>query len=200
MSTTTDRHGPRGRKEDLDAKTDVGPATGQSYEQPGLHETEEFDREINLRGVLMSGLGVVAAILVSAFLMWWLLRGIGAFDARRDPVLTPVQQANPQPPPPEPRLEVSPPANLSRLRAEEDVQLNHAAQGGSTLRVPVDVAIDAIVRRGVAPFGAASAVNPDQARAQQEIPNPADNRKPGATMQNTQPPAAAAPAPRSPPM
>lgn len=201
MSTTTDRHGPHGRTEDLDAKTDVGRATGQAYEQHGV-ETGEFDREIQVRNVILTGLAMTVTIVVAAVLMWWLLRGIGNFETGRDAPLTPIEQASPQKPPPEPRLEVSPPDNLKKLRAEEDADLYHAAQGGGTLRVPVDVAIDAIVRRGVAPFaggGAAAAVNPDQARALQEAQNPADNRKPGATVQNTLPPAAAAPAPASPP-
>ena len=54
------------------------------------------------------------------------------------------------------------------MRADEDKSLDHAGwvdQQGGTLRVPVDVAIDAIAQRGVAPFpatGAAAACRPSR--------------------------------------
>ena len=81
------------------------------------------------------------------------------------------------------------------MRAEEDLALNHANQQQGTLRVPVDVAIDVIAARGVAPQvvgGTGSTVNPDQARLAAGG-TPAGAGKPGATAQNALPAAPARP-------
>ena len=149
MSHTTDRTD----KEKIDAKTDVGPGTGEGYSQQVVH----FDREINVRAILKIGLALVVMAVVVHLLMWWLLRGFEAFEKRKDVRLSPIEQASPQVAPPEPRLETSPDESLRLLRAQEDQILDHAGwvdQRQGTLRVPIDVAIDAIAVRGVAPLGA----------------------------------------------
>jgi hypothetical protein len=149
MSHTTDRTD----KEKIDAKTDVGPGTGEGYSQQLVH----FDREINVRAILKIGLALVVMAVVVHLLMWWLLRGFDAFQSRKDVRLSPIEQASPQLAPPEPRLETSPDESLRLLRAQEDEILEHAGwvdQRQGTLRVPIDVAIDAIAARGVAPLGA----------------------------------------------
>jgi len=114
----------------------------------------EFDREINVRGVIWTGLALVAVALVVHLLIWWLLRGFSSFDDKHDVRLTPIEQASPQPPPPEPRLQISPVDDMQRMREEEDRLLNHAAwtdRQQGTVRVPIDVAIDVVAARGVAP-------------------------------------------------
>lgn len=119
-------------------------------------ETADFDREIDVRGIVWSGAALVAVTLVACLIVWWLLRGIGGYDRRRDVPLSPIEAANPQPPPPEPRLEVAPSELLRRVREEEDLVLNHAGwvnRQQGTVRVPIDVAIDVIATRGVSPQG-----------------------------------------------
>jgi hypothetical protein len=114
----------------------------------------ELDREINVRAVLWAGIGLVALALVVYLLMWWLLRGFSSFDAKRDVRLTPIEQANPAPPPPEPRLQITPSEDLRRMRDEEDQRLHHAGwidRRQGTVRVPIDVAMEEIAARGVSP-------------------------------------------------
>jgi hypothetical protein len=162
---STDRHD----RSDLDAKTDTGPGAGHGV-TAHTPESAEFDREINLRSVVLIGAALIAVALVVHLVIWWLLRGIGNYDERRDTPLTPIEAANPQPPPPEPRLQVSPNEDMRMMRAQEDLALDHAAwanQRQGTLRVPIDVAIEVIAARGVASQvvgGTGSMASPDPAR------------------------------------
>ncbi|HEV2856211.1 MAG TPA: hypothetical protein VHC97_25705 [Thermoanaerobaculia bacterium] len=189
MSTTD-------RKDDLDAKTDTGPGPGRGVTAHATEEAE-FDREINVRGIVLSGVALIAVAVVTHLLMWGLLHGFSSYDEKRDVRLTPIEAASPQPPPPEPRLQISPQEDMRLMRAQEDQALQNAGwvnQQQGAVRVPVDVAIDVIAARGVAPQvvgGTASSMNPDQTRMQIGG-TPADVRKPGATVQNALP---AAPAP-----
>jgi hypothetical protein len=214
MATTTDPHGRKPGtglhgEGTLDAKTDTAPGHGLAVQHGA--ETGDFDREISVRRILWSGVWLTAGTLVFALLMWWFLRGIKAYEDHNDVVMAPMMARNPQPPPPGPPLQDDPGKDMAKMRTDEDVLLDRAGwvdQQGGTLRVPVNVAIDAILQRGLAPFPATGATGapavstsqtPIEARTQQERQNPMDNRKPGATVQNTlPPPAPTAPAPRPP--
>jgi hypothetical protein len=140
-------------KDDLDAKTDTGPAPGHGIT---AHATEEgeFDREINVRGIVMAGVALLVVAVVVHLLIWGMLHGFSSYDEKRDVRLTPIEASTPQAPPPEPRLQESPQEDMRKMRAEEDLALDHAGwvnQQQGVVRVPVDVAIDVIAARGVAP-------------------------------------------------
>lgn len=153
---TTENH----NLHDLDAKTDVGHGTAHAAAQHGV-ETGEFDREIGLKGILWSGAVLVAIALVTHFLIWGLLRGFDKMDDRRDVQLSPIESASPQPAEfPEPRLQTDQELDLKTVRDEENNRLQHAGwvnQPQGVMRVPVDVAIDVIAKRGVAPLAAPQA-------------------------------------------
>ncbi|MEO6196434.1 MAG: hypothetical protein ABIS20_25725 [Thermoanaerobaculia bacterium] len=159
MSSTTDRHG----RSDLDARTDTGPGDGTAV-QHGV-ATGDFDREIDLRRILWAGVWLVVLTLTSALLVWWFMRGLQVYDEHHEVKMMPMMARNPQQLPPGPRLQPEDPKedrnqDMADMRAAEDQSLEHAGwvdQPGGTLRVPVDVAIDAILQRGVAPFTAAGA-------------------------------------------
>ena len=113
----------------------------------------EFDREINVRGVIWTGVALVAMALVVNLLMWWLLRGFGSSEAKHDVPLTPIEKASPQQPPPEPRLQKDPNEDMRAMRQDEDYKLSHAGwvnRQQGIVRLPVDVALEVIVSRGVA--------------------------------------------------
>lgn len=135
-----------------------------------MSTTERFDREISLKGLVWSSLGLAAVAVLAHFLMWWLLVGFEKHDDGRDPALSPIEAANPQKEPPEPRLQVTqgfaannpalPPArsedeDMAAMREQETILLEEAAwldEKQGTVRVPIDVAIAVIARRGVAPL------------------------------------------------
>lgn len=176
----------------VDAKTDVGPATGHAYTQHGV-ETGEFDREVDVKGIVWAGVALVVTALVVHFLIWGLLRGFDKLDDRKGVPLTPIEASSPQPQDfPLPRLQTLPEQDLRLVREQEDRLIGRAGwvnRQQGTLRVPLDVAIDVIAARGVDPSvvgGAGGATpNPDQVR-QQGLDVPA-GRRPGATTQMTRP-------------
>lgn len=171
MSHTTDRD-----REKLDAKTDVGPGEGAGT-TPHTPQVVEFDTEINVRNIVLTGAALVVMALVVHVLMWGLLRGFEKFESRKDVRLTPIEQSSPQQAPPEPRLQSSPNEDLRLMRAQEDELLNQAGwanQQQGSVRVPIDVAIDVITARGVAPLagaaGAAGAAQNAQPTAMNQAP------------------------------
>lgn len=163
MATPTDPHGRKPGtglhgEGPLDALTDTGPGHGLAV-QHGM-ETGDFDREISVRRILWLGVWLTVGTLAFALLVWGLLRGLQVWDEKHEVQMAPMMAGNPQQPPPEPRLQTDPGRDMAKMRAAEDTVLDRAGwvdQQGGTLRVPVDVAIDAIVQRGVAPFSATGA-------------------------------------------
>ncbi len=135
-------------------------------------ETGEIDREIGLKGIVWSVAVLVIVALVVHFLIWGLLRGFGNLDDRRDVRLSPIESASPQPAEfPEPRLQTNQELDLQAVHDEENLRLQHAGwvnRQQGVLRVPVDVAIEVIAKRGVAPLAPPQApVSPAPAGAPQ---------------------------------
>ena len=170
---------------DLDAKTGPGPGTGHAYTQHGV-ATGEIDREIDVKNIVWMGVALVAVGLVVHLLIWGLLRGFDKLDDRRDVPLTPIEAASPQPAEfPGPNLQTDEPKDLRTMRAEEDLLLGKASwvnRQEGTVRVPVDVAIDVIARRGVEPGVVGGTGTATGA--------PTSEGLPGANVQMARPPAA----------
>ena len=141
----------------LDELTDTGgPDSYATEDQHGI-VTGEFDREINVRAILWSGFWLAVVTIAANILMWWFLRGFQVYDQHHEVPVMPMAAQNPQKPPSGPLLQPEDPKedrnqDMVDFRRKEDEQLGHASQVGTTLRVPIDVAIDAIARRGVDPF------------------------------------------------
>ncbi|HEY0554500.1 MAG TPA: hypothetical protein VGG20_09545 [Thermoanaerobaculia bacterium] len=151
---------------DLDRKINQTSGPGHGNEQQGV-ALGDFDREINLRAILWSGVWLVVVTLVSALLMWWMMKGFAGYDRTHEVKLMPMEAKYPSPklPASTPLLQPEDPRqdrnqDMYDLRAAEDKLLDRAGwvdQPGGTLRISVDEAIDAIVQRGVAPFPATGA-------------------------------------------
>jgi hypothetical protein len=168
MASTTDPNKPgtglHGEGK-LDELTDTGgPDSYATEEQHGI-VTGDFDREINVRAILWSGFWLAVVTIAANILMWWFLRGFQVYDQRHEVPVMPMAAQNPQKPPLAPLLQPENPKedrnqDMVDFRRDENKLLDRAAwvdRPGNTLRVPVDVAIDAIARRGVAPFPATGA-------------------------------------------
>jgi len=146
---------------DLDHKINESSGPGHSNEARGV-ALGDFDREINLRAILWSGVWMVVITLVSCLLMWWLMKGFAGYDKAHEVRMMPMAAKNPMPalPASMPRLQPEDPRfdrnqDMYDMRANEDKQLDQAGwvdRPGGTLRVSINDAIDAIARRGVAPF------------------------------------------------
>jgi hypothetical protein len=223
MTDHRDFHiGPHTRDLQPDHGTHPGRDDRDGRNAQGAHDAHEFDREISLKGITWTTVALVAMVVVSAALMWWLLRGFARYDDRHDVRPSPIAATNPQQPPPAPRLQVAPgfevvnPQEGGKPTARsdrEDMQHERDAedkallqprwidQGQGTVRVPIEAAMRVIAARGVGPevvggrpgAGVAAAPSVPEMRMQTEItgvPGPQRNPRPGATLQNTFPPAA----------
>lgn len=144
---STDRHD----SSELDEKTGVSPGTGVGATAHTPH-LEEFDREIDVRSVLWSGVALVIVAIVTSLLMWWLLQVFSRYDEKREVRLTPIETASPQAPPPEPQLQVAPNEDMRQMQERESHDLEHAGwvdRPQGIVRLPIDVAMEVIVARGV---------------------------------------------------
>ena len=139
----------------------------EAPEQLETHEPGNFDEEIHLGGVIWTLVGVAALTVICYALMWGMLVGMRSWAAKHDPSPSPIPEANEMRLPPSPRLQVegsfaaSEPHHrgekadyeeMREMRWHEDQMLGHAGWNDparQSLRVPIDVAIDVVARRGV---------------------------------------------------
>lgn len=100
------------------------------------------------RQAVVIGLGIVTvvvfALVVSAGLLYYFTHAVEA------PSVNPLAET--QPPPPEPRLQVTPSADLERFRAEESTRLNSYGwvdREQQTVHIPIDRAMDILLEKGL---------------------------------------------------
>lgn len=206
MPTTDHRHldiGPHRHLKDEHSKqlTDADDSGGVG--KPADHGP--FDTEIDLKAITWSGIVLVVVTLLSALAMWGMLRAFGVSDERKDPPASPIPAARQQPLPPEPRLQINDKEDMRAMRGREDQVLTEPAwtnQGQGTARIPVDVAMEAIVNRGLAPLGSGTAAGatPQEVRQNleatpQDVQQNNAGRAPSALQQMARPAAPAAPPP-----
>jgi len=124
------------------------PTTGMPL-QP---DAEQYDRDLNVRSILWTGALLAIGTVAVCILMWWMYRGLARLERRHDPAPPPLaEERRPQPLPPEPRLQSSPDQAMAAFRAREDRALEAPAwidRQAGTVRLPIDLAMDVLVRRG----------------------------------------------------
>lgn len=138
-----------------------------SHEEQALRRPDQgegtgpdaFDHDVHLRPVLWLGVFLAGAMVVVAVVVWWMMAGFERYDARRDPELSPIERQVQAPAePPAPRLQPSPERDLREMRADEEERLGRAAwvdRARGTVRIPVEVAIDAYLAGARAEAGSA---------------------------------------------
>lgn len=170
----------------------IGPHTDLKRQPAVEQHPEALDREINLRAVFWTIAILVVVTLVTQVLTWYLLKGFQSWDTKRDPEPLPLEAANTQPPPPEPRLQTSPSFDMDEMNKAEDKTLDTPAidRAQGTVRVPIDVAMDVIARRGLDPSvvgGQPGGMNPATIPPSQEGMAQQGTTAPGATVQMSRP-------------
>jgi hypothetical protein len=109
-------------------------------------------REVDTRGVLLSGFGLAAGLIASLVLMWGLFRVLEKRQERVDKPLPPQVVINLKRIPPEPRLEPDPLALRRELRAQEDALLKSYGwvdRTAGSVHIPIDRAMEIVLERGV---------------------------------------------------
>jgi hypothetical protein len=119
-------------------------------------------REVNTRGVLLSGFWLAAGLIVSLVAMWGVFRVLEKRQERVDKPLPPQVVVNLKRIPPEPRLEPDPLALRRDLRAQEDALLKSYGwvdRTAGSVHIPIDRAMEIVLERGV-PGGKPMAAGP----------------------------------------
>lgn len=121
------------------------------------HAPGQIDREIDVKSIAIFLAAVAAATVVSAFLMWILFRTLVAREIARDPKPLAIVERTAPPPPPAPRLQVTPEKDLAALRAGEKAMLEGYAwvdRAAGRVRIPIERAMTLIAERGLPPVAA----------------------------------------------
>jgi hypothetical protein len=112
----------------------------------------QYDRDLNVRGVVWSALALAVGTLVVLVLMWWLFGGLGRLEKASDPPPPALREVRERHLPPEPRLQAEADGDMLELRAAEDQMIERPAwidRNQGTVRIPIDLAIDVLLRRGL---------------------------------------------------
>jgi hypothetical protein len=106
-------------------------------------------RDIYPARVVQWGIGIFALLIFSAVAMWFLLGGYDRRLAEESPPASPLATYGPQEPP-EPRLQVDAAADIARLRATEQAQLDGYGwvdRQGGTVHIPIERAMQLLAER-----------------------------------------------------
>lgn len=134
--------------------TGHAPAAGYAhaheapYEPP--HESVEFDREIQYHQLIWMGVGLLVTAVVSAVLVFFLLKSFVSWRAEQAAGSTPLVQ--PAPTAVAPLLLARPERELERVRREEKERLETYGwvdQAAGVAHIPVKRAIDIVAARGL---------------------------------------------------
>jgi hypothetical protein len=112
----------------------------------GGHEASD----VRLRPVVLAGIGLVLALVVTALAMLGLYDVFAAREARLSPPQNPLAAAEGPRLPPEPRLQVHPIRDLRELRAAESSQLDGYGwvdQNAGVARIPIERAMALLADR-----------------------------------------------------
>ena len=145
-----------------------------------------YDREIDVKTIVVFSAALVGTTLVVLLLMWWMSATFKSQEEASDPPLSPMAEARQDPIPPGPRLQSAPPRDMDELRAQDREALTTYGwvdRPGAIARIPVSRAISLLVEKGLpktfppplAPQAAAGETAPPQvaplhAAAAQAVP------------------------------
>lgn len=136
-----------------------------------------YDRDINLKGILVFAGGVIAAIVIAALAMWGMSIALRGQLTDADPEPSVIPEAQQPYEPPGPGLQNEPEHELQIMRAEEEAILSSYAwvdEAAGVAQIPVERAITILVETAAddvgegprlparSPAGAGNAPSPDE--------------------------------------
>ncbi|MBX3026015.1 hypothetical protein KF840_13995 [bacterium] len=118
----------------------------ESGHAPHAHEEDNTV----LRPVVIAGIGLMVALVLSAVAMLGLYHLLARQEARMSPPANPLAAAEGPRVPPQPRLQAHPLKDLDELRKAETERLTTYGwvdQSAGTVHIPIDRAIDILASR-----------------------------------------------------
>jgi hypothetical protein len=120
--------------------------------QPGRPAVHHETSDVNVRGVIAFGIGLLVAALLIHAGVWLLYVFFMAREGRPVSTEFPLAAGQGNRLPPEPRFQTHPREDLRRLREQEDRILNSYGwvdQSAGVVRIPVRRAMELTVQRGL---------------------------------------------------
>jgi hypothetical protein len=127
---------------------DTKPAHGPDGPTGELHHEV---RDVHVRPIVLSGVGLFALVIVSIGLMWWLFEALERQEEAVDTKPTGIMAERPKEPP-QPRLQTSPVPALRQILANENGLLSSYGwinEKTGTVRIPVQRAMELLAERGL---------------------------------------------------
>ena len=115
-------------------------------------ETHHETSDVNIRGILGFGLGLIVIGIVLHFAVWVLFTYFNSRETSSAAPEFPLAVSQGTRVPPEPRLQIHPREDLQDLRASEDAILNSYGwvdKNAGIVRIPIDEAMKLILQRGL---------------------------------------------------
>jgi len=123
-------------------------SSASTPESHGVHAHENTD--VNLRPVVVAGLGLILVLIISALAMFGLFDILKVEEARTSPQANPMVAAEGPQVPPAPRLQVHPIKDLQELRkAENDLLTSYGwkDQSAGIVHIPIARAMEMLAAR-----------------------------------------------------
>ena len=122
-------------------------------EFPGENPRVSHERkDVNVFQITAFGIALLFGCIVVVFAMWAMFDFLYSRENAKNPPNPPSMFSDRQKLPPQPRLQAIPKIELGRLRNNEQQILNSYGwldQSKGTVRIPVDVAIDIVAKKGL---------------------------------------------------
>lgn len=112
-----------------------------------------FDRDIQVKPILMAGVAIIVTAVVCLLVGWWVLLDFKANEVAKDPAPSPIPEANQPYRPPAPNLQEFPPtADITEFHIWENNLLNNYAmvdEAAGVARIPIARAMELVLERGL---------------------------------------------------
>jgi hypothetical protein len=121
-----------------------------SHDAPHAGHGEHERTDVSVRPVVLAGVGLTIALLITAAAMLGMYDAFATRFARLSPKQNPLAAAEAPRPPPAPRLQVHPIKELRELRVSEAEVLEHYGwvdKDAGVVRIPIDRAIQLLAQR-----------------------------------------------------
>ncbi len=148
---------------------------------------ETFDRDINMKAVVATGVGLAAVTAVAIVLMWFLFRGMESYMNKKNPPPPPIPEATQPPGPPGPRLQATPEEDLKAMRAQEHALLEGYSlveKEGGYARIPIERAMQLVLGEDLSSGPGPAPAIPNRAG----MPEPGDSPEAAGTTGGGAPP------------
>ena len=128
---------------------DLHHTNPENVANPEVHHEES---DVNIRGILGFGAGLIVVAVVVHLLIYVLFGYFNSRERVQGPAEYPLAAAQGNRQPPEPRLQTDPRQDLADMRAKEQDQLTSYGwvdKNAGVVRIPIDAAMKLTLERGL---------------------------------------------------